>query len=124
VAHAHFLEAIATIDRLVISRQKWHLILFATFSAGNGMHLTRSTISPAGRNRLLAALAAIRAAARLVEQSFLLVELLLTGGEDEVLPAFSTLKGLVLDHGSWASSGNLRHMAHWQIYRRALLRHD
>src|SRR5690349_20435836 len=88
---AHPLEAVTTIDRLIIARQERHLILFATLSADNSMHFARPTTSAAGRYRLLAALAAIRAAAWLVEQSFLLVELLLARRKDEILPALSTL---------------------------------
>lgn len=91
MANAHALEAIATIDGLIISWLERHLIFLATFSARNRVHLARSTISPTGRHRLFAALAAFRAAAWLVEQSLLLVELLLPLGKDEFLPALATL---------------------------------
>jgi hypothetical protein len=91
VLDAHSLEAIAAIDRLIITRQEWHLILFATLGADYGMHFARPTISTTGRYCLLAALPTIRAAAWLVEQSFLLIELLLALRKDEILPALSTL---------------------------------
>jgi len=91
VPDAHPLEAITAIDGLIVARQEWHLVLFATLGADDGVHFARSTISPTGRHCLFAALSAIRAATWLVEQSFLLVELLLTCRKDEILPAFSTL---------------------------------
>lgn len=91
MSDAHPLEAVAAIDRLIIARQERHLILFAALGADNGMHFARPTISTAGRYCLLAALPTIRAAAWLVEQSFLLIELLLTCRKDEILPALSTL---------------------------------
>src|SRR5690242_8626838 len=77
VAEAHALKAVAAIDRLVVARQEWHLILFATLGAGNDVHLARAPVPPAGGHRLLAALATLRAATWFVEQSFLLVKLLL-----------------------------------------------
>jgi hypothetical protein len=91
VADADALETIAAINRLIIPWQEWNLILFSTFGAGNRVHLTGPAISPVGRHRLLATLTTIQASPWFVEQPLLLVELLLACGEDEVLPALSTL---------------------------------
>jgi hypothetical protein len=91
MAQAYALEAVAAIDRLVVAWQEGHLIFFATLGAGDRVHLARTPIPTAGGHRLFAALAAVRAAAWFVEQTFLLVELLLSGSEDEILTAFSAL---------------------------------
>jgi hypothetical protein len=90
VPNARPLEAITAIDGLIVARQERHLILFAALGADDGMHFARPTV-PAGGHCLLAALSAIWAAAWLVEQSFLLIELLLACREDEILSALPTL---------------------------------
>jgi len=90
VPNARPLEAIAAIDGLIVARQERHLVLFAALGADDDMHFARPTV-PAGGHCLLAALSAIWAAAWLVEQSFLLVELLLACRKDEILSALPTL---------------------------------
>ena len=88
VAHADALVTVTTIDRLVVVWIERYLIFGATFGADDGMHLARRSLTLASHTALLAACGT---ASRLVEQSFQLVELLLSSGENKRLATLTTL---------------------------------
>ena len=92
-----FVVASAAIDRAIILGQEWYLRLGATFGANHSVHFAWSTLSTSthtGR-RVTAGCTAGWATTRLVHQAFLLVELLFSGSEYEVVSAFTALKGFV-----------------------------
>ena len=87
------------IDGAIILGQEWHLRLGAALGANHRVHFAWSTLSTSthtGR-RVAAGRTAGWATTRLVHQAFLLVELLFTGSEYEVVSAFTTLKGFVFE---------------------------
>ena len=107
-------EAIGAVHRLVAARLEGDLGLLATLAAHRREHLalraivaairavtaTRAAagVAAAAATLLrLARAAAVRAATRLVGQPALLVELLLTGGEDEILVTIDASDILVLE---------------------------
>jgi hypothetical protein len=94
-AHAGALVAAAAVDGFVVVRMERHLIFGAALGTDNGMHLTWRPLSGSTRSSLLAAGGA---ASRLVEQSFQLIELLLSSGEDKRLATLTTLERFVLVH--------------------------
>jgi hypothetical protein len=60
------------------------------------MHLARSTLRTPARSCLGAvARAAARTTARLIQQTFLLVKLLLASGKDKLISAVAAFKGFV-----------------------------
>ena len=85
------------IDRAIILRQEWYLRLRTAFGTNNCVHFSRGalrTVSNTAR-RIATGSTAGRAAAGLVHQPLLLVELLFTCGECEIISTFATLKGFV-----------------------------
>src|SRR5262249_52532660 len=104
-------EALRAVDGLVAARLEGDLGLLAALRAGRREHLpTRAVVAataPTGRvgvaatpapALLLARAPALRAAAGLVHEPAALVELLLPGGERELLPAIAAGQGPVLKH--------------------------
>ncbi len=83
----------ATVDRAVILGQEWHLCLSTALSANNGVHLSWSAFGSSTRTarRIATCCTTGRTTTGLVHQPFLLVEFLLTGGEDEIITALTTL---------------------------------
>ena len=87
------------IDGAIILGQEWHLRLGAALGANHRVHFAWSALSTSthtGR-RVAAGRTAGWATTRLVHQAFLLVELLFTGSEYEVVSAFTALKGFVIE---------------------------
>src|SRR3989440_7728080 len=87
------------IDGAIILGQEWHLRLGAALGANHRVHFAWSTLSTSthtGR-RVAAGRTAGWATTRLVHQAFLLVELLFTSSEYEVVSAFTALKGFVFE---------------------------
>ena len=94
--HANFVVARAAIDGPVVLRQERHLRLRTALGTDNRMHLTGRALRTSARSGFGAVTrTAARTTAGLIHQSFLLVELLLTCGEGEVIPAIAAFKGLV-----------------------------
>lgn len=84
------------IDRAIVLWQERHLRLHAALGADHSVHLTRGALSAiAHPTRRAASRAARGAATGLVHQAFLLVKLLLTSSEYEIVSAFPTPKGFV-----------------------------
>jgi len=106
---AHPLVAVTAIDRLVRARDEGNQRMGAAFRADSGMHLTLGTalavvsglpVRPAQAHPLAPKGAATRAPPRLVHQPPARVELLLTGRENELIPALAALQNLVgIAHG-------------------------
>ena len=78
---AMLVEAVTAINRTVVLRLKGHLSLLAAVSASDLEHLALLTAITAAA----ALVAAITAACRLILKTLLGIELLLTGGESELL---------------------------------------
>jgi len=77
------------------------LSLLAAFGAGYRVHLAWGALATSLPLRGLApSLSAIHATPGLVEQPFLLIELLLPDAENEFLTALAALQRLVLQHRS------------------------
>jgi hypothetical protein len=88
----------AAIDRAIVLRQEWHLRLHSTFGADHRVHFARATLRAPTPTGYIAARSATRGTpARLIQQAFLLVKLLLTSGEYEIISAFATLQGFVFE---------------------------
>ena len=88
-------EAVAAVDGLVAARLEGNLGLLAAVSADRGEHLAlRTGIAVGGAERGTA----LRAAARLVLEALLGIELLLGSREDEFLAAVAANEGFVLIH--------------------------
>ncbi len=96
-SYTHFIVTGAAIDRAIILGQEWHLGLNAAFSTNNSVHFAWRTIRSAARRtgRITTGCTTGRTATRLIHQPLLLVELLFSGGEYEVISAFTALKSLV-----------------------------
>lgn len=84
------------VDRAVVLRQKRNLRLDSALGAYNSMHLARSAI---GTSTCAAFRTATRATtwttARLINQALLLVKLLLTGSECEIVSTLPAFEGFV-----------------------------
>ena len=93
----NFVVAGTAIDRAIILGQEWHLRLGTTLSANHRVHFAWSTLSTSTHTsrRVATSCTACWATTRLIHQSFLLVELLFTSSEYEVVSAFTALKGFV-----------------------------
>lgn len=93
---AHSIVAGAAIDGAIVLWQERNLCLHAALSTDNGVHFAGSAFAAiAGPTRRTASRAARRTAARLIHQAFLLVKLLFTGSEHEIVTTFPTSKGFV-----------------------------
>src|SRR5206468_10604217 len=92
------LEAIAAVDGLVTTRLERHAGFLATVAAGRGEHLAGAAAVSTTTATTTAATGAARravsgATARGVLQATARVELLLSGGPDELLPPVATGPG-------------------------------
>lgn len=89
--NADLVVAGAAIDGAVVLGQERHLSLGATLSANHCMHLARGTLGTGSgaASGGAACRAAGRAATRLIHQTFLLVELLFTCCEYEIVSALT-----------------------------------
>ena len=99
-AHAHFIVAGTAIHRAIILWQERDLCLCAALSTNHAVHLARRPLTPCHTPAAplgAACRTARRAASRLVHQAFLLVELLLTGSEYEILTALTTPERFVCE---------------------------
>ena len=94
----HLCKAIAAVNRTIISGLERHLCLAAAGSAGSGEELTGSA------SIVLACVTASLAALGLVLEATLSVELLLTGGENELAAALFTSQFLIFVHCVYLSS--------------------
>ena len=118
VPHTHLIVAGTAIDRAIIFGQERHLGLYTTFGAGDRVHLARWTLT--ARRADAAALRAARgatvgAAGWLVHQPFLLVKLLLTSGEHEILTALTTLESFVREAQLGASFESIGYPVRWSL---------
>src|SRR5215469_9558667 len=95
-SHAHPVIASAAIDGAIILGYEWHLRLGSTLGANDCMHFAWATLRTTTRAaRCTARCATCRTPAGLIHQAFLLVKLLLTRGEREIITAFPAPKGFV-----------------------------
>ena len=78
----HLCKALAAINRTVLTGTEGNLRLFAAVGANGGEHLTVGSLV------LLAGVAAGLAALGLIGKTALGIELLLTGGEHELIATF------------------------------------
>ncbi len=99
-SHAHPVIAGAAIHRAIILGQEWHLRFYSALGTNHRVHLALPTLgaSTCSTRRIAARCATRWATPGLIEQPFLLVKLLLSGGEYEVISAFATLQGFVFKH--------------------------
>jgi hypothetical protein len=102
---AYLIVAGATIDGTVVLWRERNLRFDPTFSANYAIHLARGTLTIAitvamvgisPTSGVAAISAALWAAAGLIEQALLLIEVLLTSGEDEIVAAFTAIQGFVV----------------------------
>jgi hypothetical protein len=94
--HANLIVARAAIDRAIVLWQERHLSLGSALCANHRVHLARSTLgTPAQATFSPATRTATRTAAGLIHQTFLLVKLLFSGGEDKIGSAFAAFESLV-----------------------------
>ena len=97
--YTNLIVAGAAIDGAIILGQEWHLRLHSALGANNCVHFARAalgaTTHPA--RRIATRSAARGTAARLIHQAFLLVKLLLTSGEYEIISAFAAFQGFVFE---------------------------
>src|SRR2546421_8945771 len=95
--HPDSVVAGTAIDRAIILGQEWYLRLGAALGANDRVHFAWSTFSTSTHTsrRVTAGCTAGWATTRLVHQAFLLLELLFTSSEYEVVSAFTALKGVV-----------------------------
>jgi len=79
------LEAGAAVHRAIRPRREWDLTGLTAGAADDVVHVERALRSTFG----LRAMTAVTAALRLVQETLLLIELLLARGPDECVPAFA-----------------------------------
>lgn len=91
------MEAIAAIDRAVVARLERNLAVFSACGADSVKHLTVRTTSAAVRV-VLACITAGLATLGLVIETLFCVELLLSGGECELLSTVLAYDSFVLEH--------------------------
>ena len=91
----HLSEALAAVDRTVFARLEGHLAGLAAACANGVEHLALTTGS------VLAGIAACLAALGLVLETTACVELLLTGGENELFAAIFAYQSLVFVHSGY-----------------------
>ncbi|GAC1390922.1 MAG: hypothetical protein NVS4B11_18480 [Ktedonobacteraceae bacterium] len=91
--YTYLIIAGATIDRAIILGQEWDLRLRTALSANNCVHLSWSTFrsSTHTARRIATRYTAGRTTTGLIHQPFLLVELLFTGSEQEIVSALTAL---------------------------------
>lgn len=94
--HANLIVAGATIDGPIVLRQERNLRLNSALGANHRMHLARSAIGTSARAPFRAAMrTATGTTAGLIHQTFLLVKLLFSGSENEVISTLAAFEGLV-----------------------------
>ena len=94
--HSHPVIARAAIDGAVILGYEWHLRLGSTLGANDCMHFAWATLWTTTRAaRCTTRWATCRTTTGLIQQAFLLVKLLFTRGEREVITAFPAPEGFV-----------------------------
>ena len=94
--YTHLVVARTAIDRAVVLWQERHLRLHAALGADDRVHFTRCAFGAVAHSTGRTARCPARwATAGLVHQAFLLVKLLFTRSEYEIVSAFSTPKGFV-----------------------------
>ena len=91
-------EAFAAVHGLSIRRIERNLAVLATLSANGGEHFSRASCT------VLACITASLASLGLVVEALLSIELLLTGGEHEIIAAVLAIQCLVLVHVFYLSS--------------------
>jgi hypothetical protein len=94
-----FVVAGAAIDWAIILGQEWDLRLNTAFGTDDRVHLAwrAFTRTPAHCRRAAARGAAGWTTTRQIHQTFLLVKLLFTGCEYEIVPALTAIKGFVFE---------------------------
>ena len=91
MANTYLIVARATINGAIIPGQERDLRLSTALSANYGVHLAWSALAMACTTwGCAASRAARRTTTRLIHQTFLLVELLFTGSEYEIVSALTT----------------------------------
>ena len=90
---SHLSKALAAVDSLAVGGLEGHLAFLATVRTDGGEHFSGSLL------RVLSCGTAILASLGLVLKALRCVELLLTGGEHEIVSAIFALQCLVLVHG-------------------------
>src|SRR5712692_11723487 len=96
---ADLVVAGAAIDGAIILGQEWHLCLGTAFGADDRVHFAGRTLArtPTHTGRATACHTARGTSTRLIHQAFLLVELLFTGSEYEIVSALTAIKGFVFE---------------------------
>jgi hypothetical protein len=98
VANTYLIVARAAINGAIILGQEWNLCLSTTLSASDCVHLAWSTLAMVWASwRRATSCAARSTTTRLIHQTFLLVELLFTGSEYEIVSALTTPQGFVYE---------------------------
>jgi len=88
----------AAIDRAIILGQERYLRLRTALSTNNCVHFSWGALRTVSTARRIAAgSTAGRAATRLIHQTFLLVELLFSCGEHEIISALTASQGFVIE---------------------------
>jgi len=96
--YSHLVVAGTAIDGAIVLWQERYLRLHAAFGADYSMHFARGALATITHPARCSARRSARgAAAGLVHQAFLLVKLLFTRSEYEIVSAFSTPKGFVVE---------------------------
>lgn len=95
-SYADLIVARAAINGSIIFRQEWDLRLHAALGTDHCVHLARSTFGATARASFRTPTrTATGATARLIHQTFLLVELLFAGSENEIISTVAAFEGLV-----------------------------
>ena len=96
VANTYLIVARATINGAIILGQERNLGLCTAISTNYRVHLAWSTLTMTCASWGCTTSGTARSTtARLIHQTFLLVEFLFAGGEDEIISAFTALEGFV-----------------------------
>ena len=95
---SNFVIAGAAIDGAVILGQEWDLRLDTALGTNDCVHLAWGALARTPTHgRAAACCAAGWTTTRLIHQTFLLVKLLFTGSEYEIVSALTTIKGFVFE---------------------------
>ena len=95
--YSDLVVACAAINRAIILGYEWHLCLGSALSTNDCVHFAWTTITIAWTRRTATRCPAFRTPTRLIHQTFLLVKLLFTSCECEVVSTFATPKGFVFE---------------------------
>jgi hypothetical protein len=94
---ADFIVAGATIDGAIILGQEWDLRLDTALGTNDRVHLAWGAFARTPTGRAAPRRAAGWTTTRLIHQTFLLVKLLFTRGEYEIVSALTAIKGFVFE---------------------------